>query len=88
MYKEVVKKFLKRQPINDADFNEFVTTYIKNKKNMNISGQQLMAIKQLVMQGIFKLDNAIKEAAEELKLQVVTLTNKEGQILRVDIYEE
>ena len=87
MYKDIVIKFLKRQPINDADLNEFITTYIKNKKNINITGQQLMAIKQLIFQGIFKLDNAVKEAAEELKLQIITISSKEGQILRVDVYD-
>lgn len=88
MYKDVVIKFLKRQPINDADLNEFITTYIKSKKNINITGQQLMAVKQLIFQGIFKLDSAIKEAAEELNLQTVTLLSKEGQILKVDIYDD
>jgi uncharacterized protein YvpB len=89
MYKDIVKKILTTGQINDAELNEFLVNYIKDTKNKDLTGEQLAGIKQLISMGAFDLNYAIKQAAMNLKLQLVSVVNiNTKQVLRTDVYEE
>lgn len=88
MYKDIVIKFIRQQPITEMEINEFITTHIKIKKNVDITAPQLVGIRQLIGMGMFNLDFAIKEAIKDLKLQVISVIDPSGKVLRVDIEEQ
>lgn len=88
MYKDIVIKLLKNQPVNDAELNEFIVTYIKNKKNIDVTPEQLTGIRQLIAMRIFNLNNAVLEEMSNLKLGRIIVTDlNTNQILKINVYE-
>lgn len=87
LYKDTVEKIIKTGSVTELELNKFIIDYVKQKKNIEVSTQELNEIKQLISVGIFSFDHAIQEAIKDLKLQVTTITNKNGQILRRDVSE-
>lgn len=87
MNKQVVIKLLKNQTITEIEFNEFIADYVKHKKGNDATVEQLNDIKQLINSGLFNLGFAVREAARDLNLQITTVADKLGQIIRIDVTE-
>lgn len=89
MYRDIVKKILKTGQINDNELNEFLIGYIKDTKNKDLTAEQLTEIKKLISMGVFDINYAIKQASNNLKLQLVSVIDlNTKQVLRMDVYDE
>jgi len=85
MNKEVVIKMLKNQQVNQQDFTQFIVDYLEFKKKPTPTGQQLQGMLQLFNMGVFQINEALIEARDHFKLQVVSVT-RDGVLIRVDVY--
>ena len=86
MNKEVVIKLIKNQQVTQVEFTQFIVDFIEFKKKPTPTGEQIQAILQLFNMGIFQIKEALIEARDYLKLQVINVINN-GVIIRVDVYE-
>lgn len=87
MYKDIVIQLIKNKSVSENDINEFITEYVKIKKKKDITGEQLTGIKELIKLGFFNLGYAAREAARDLKLNITTVHDVQGNMLRVDVTE-
>lgn len=85
MDKQVVIKILERKQISQEELFIFITDYIKSEKGKDITGQELQMIFQAIQMKVFNLYYAAEQAAIKLNLQVTSLYNKVGQIIRTDV---
>lgn len=88
MDKEVVKKLLINSQITREELFNFIISYVKWKKNIDISQEQLQGVIQLLQMGVFTLKEAAKEAGDHLGLQLVTLVGPQGNLLKAEVYEK
>ena len=86
MNKKTVIKLLKNQQLSQEEFLTFITDYLEFKKKTLPTGKQLQQMLQLFNMGVFQINNAMREAAEHLKLQLVTIT-KGDKLLKSEVYE-
>lgn len=87
MKKEFIKHLLESPIISDTELNTFITEYTLKKLGENITGEQLLAIHQFIKIGYFNLRYALLEAARDLDLNVLTITDRNGVIIRTHVYE-
>ena len=93
MNKQTVIKILTQSndPTNiqltQQEILEFIVDYVKDTKGKDIDGQELNAIYSLVIQNVFNIQYAAKQSAVKLGLNVMNVHNKNGQLIRVDVYE-
>lgn len=87
MKKTFIKRLLESSNVSDTDLKTFVQEYTFEKKNQNITGQELLGIVQLIKLGYFDLRFALLEAARSLDLNVITAFDKNGNILKTHVYE-
>ena len=87
MTKEFIKRLLESPTISDTDLNTFISEYTLEKLNRNITGEELMAIAMLIKTGHFNLRFALLEAAKSLDLNVLTIADQMGTIIRTHVYE-
>ena len=87
MNKELVTKMLVNNQVNDIDLNTFVSEYTHERLNRDITAQELVGIIQAIKMGFFNLHFALLQAAYILKLNVMSVFDKDGKILRTDVYE-
>lgn len=88
MYKEIIIKILNNTQITENELSEFILEYVKEEKNIELSGNQLLNIKALIKRGQFNLYYAAKMAATKFKeLTVVAVQDlNTGQILKTICY--
>ena len=86
MDKKLVLKMLTSNSISGKDLNIFIFEYVKMKKSKELSVEEVKQIAEIVKFGIFNLEYALKEAAKDLNIQVITLTN-EFQVIKTFAYE-
>lgn len=82
MNKETVKKILMNQNLDQKEFFEFITDYVKKELNEDITKEQLFAISQLVQQGIFNIQYAAEKIAFDLQMNVMRVINKQGIVIK------
>lgn len=87
MNKETVIKILKHQQITQQEAMEFISDYVKDTKEKEATSQELGAIFNHIQQGVFNLQYAAKNAGIKLGLNIMNIYDKNGQLIRVDVYE-
>lgn len=81
MNKETVKKILKNEQLNQQEFFEFITDYVKSELNEDISHEQLMALAAVLQQGLFSIRYAAEIAANKLELNYLNVLDKNGKYI-------
>lgn len=87
MNKEFIKRLLESPSITEQDLNTFIQEYTLEKKKRDITGQELLAISQMIKGRFFDLRFALLEAAKDLDLNVITAIDKNGVIVKTHVYE-
>lgn len=87
MNKELIKRLLENSSIQMEDLTKFITEYTEFKLKRIISSTELQGIIQLIQMNIFNLRYAVIEAAKILGLNVLSTYDKNGNLLRTDVYE-
>lgn len=82
MNKETVKKILTTSQLNQQEFFEFITDYVKSEKGEDINQTQLMGIAQAVQMGAFNLRFAAEQSASKLGIQVVNILSPQGVLIK------
>jgi predicted transcriptional regulator YheO len=86
MNKDVVTKLVKSQMITLIELNDFIVDYVKATKNVELSAIELNSIAQLIQNGLFDIKYAAKRAAEILGMTVLTILDKNGNTIKVNVY--
>ena len=87
MNKEVTIKLIKGEQVSQQELLQFISDYIEFKGKPIPTSEQLSGIFQLIQMGIFKLNDAIKEAAIKLNLEVNYLTDLNNNLIKTYVYE-
>ena len=87
MNKNIVTKILQNQAINLEEINSFIVDYVKMMKNEEINSQQLEMIRELIKMHTFNLGYAAKVASIKLGMNVVSLYNRNGQIISTKVHD-
>ena len=87
MNKNIVTKILQNQAINLEEINSFIVDYVKMMKNEEINSQQLEIIRELIKTHTFDLGYAAKVASIKLGMNVVSLYNRNGQIISTTVHD-
>lgn len=87
MNKEIVKKILTKNQVDIIELNTFITEYTHEKLNRDITPEELKGIIQLIQNGVFNLRYAASEAAKMLDLNILSISDKNSKLIRVDVYE-
>lgn len=82
MNKDIVKKILTSSQINQQEFFEFITDYVKSEKDEDITQIQLMGIAQAIQMGAFNLRYAAEQSASKLGIQVINILNPQGVLIK------
>lgn len=85
--KETVLKFYNNQPITDVELIEFLDQYLREVEQIPASGAEIQIITQLVKQGMFQIQDAMKKATRHVGLQLCEIYNKNGQLVSVRLEE-
>lgn len=85
MEKELVIKLIEGGGTKE-DVTKFVIEYVKLKKNIVPTVQQVSAILMMMQLGNFSLEMALSDAAKELGLQILYI-NKNDLVLKTTVYE-
>ena len=80
---DLVKRLLTSKEPKLEDIFLFITTYVKEKKNKDVTTEELNGIFQLFQIGAFNFRHTLMEAANSLELTVLTATDKLGNIISV-----
>ena len=87
-YIEIIKNILTTKEISLEDLNIFLEEYIVNQLKRPMSSDQLQAIVQLITQGVFDLRFAATQAAILNNLNVLSVQDRNNNILTTIVYEE
>jgi len=87
MNKEIVIKILETNSVSRDELHIFISDYILEKKNKNISGQELAAIESMIHQGFLNLRFAAEQAAYDLGLTVLSLLDNASNPKKTWVYE-
>lgn len=87
MNKEIVIKLVKQEQITQQELFQFISDYIEFKKKPILTSEQLKGIYQAIQFGIFNLNDAIKEAAKELNLEINYLTDLNGNLIKTFVHD-
>ena len=84
--KELIQKIYDNN-VTDEEVDIFLSEHIKNVKGKYPTPEQLQAIHQLVVQGVFKLDYALIQAAHNLGLTVIKIFDKNNRMIKATVCE-
>jgi hypothetical protein len=87
MNKELVKKLLTKTEVELSDLNTFITEYVKEIKNYDVTIEELNGIVKLIQMQVFNLRFALMQSAIHLGLNVMSVFNNKNELLRTDVYE-
>lgn len=87
MNKDLIKKLLITNQLDQADVANFIDEYTHAKLNRNITGEELNKIILLLQSGHFDLNYALLEAARMSDLNVLTIADSNGFLIRRHVYE-
>ena len=73
MDKKIITKILKNERVTLAELNSFISSYVFNQKETNVSTEQLQKITMLIQSGMFDLRFAALQAAQKVGLKVSVL---------------
>lgn len=86
--KEFINKIFANQQVTIEELNNFIIDYSELCGIKNTTPEQLQIAVQLIQNGLFDLQYAVKNCADKLGLQVVELTDtKTGQLIYRKIQE-
>lgn len=88
MNKETVKKILTNTQINQKEFFEFITDYVKSEKDEDVTQEQLMGIAQAIQMGAFNIRYAAEQAAAKLNIKVTNLIDRNGALIKTVCEEQ
>ena len=81
--KETITQILSNQPINLQELIEFINEYCKIKGKSTPTAEQMQLIVFGINSRVFDIHHVAKEFAKELGLQVTTIADSEGRILKI-----
>lgn len=87
MNKEIVKKLIENKSVSKGELFQFIVDYCEFKKKPTPTSEQLENIIQLISMGVFNLTDALDQSAKELNMQINKLYDKNGVLIKIDIYE-
>ena len=88
MNKDTVKKILTNTQINQKEFFEFITDYVKSEKDEDVTQEQLMGIAQAIQMGAFNIRYAAEQAAAKLNIKVTNLIDRNGALIKTVCEEQ
>ena len=83
--KEFITKIINNQEINLGELNTFIVDYCKLMENKIPTQEELSGIVQLIQMKIFDLIYAVKQAAIKLNIQINSIYDKHGNLIRMFI---
>lgn len=83
--KEFINKIISNQQINLNELNTFILDYCKLMNNKIPTQEELTGIVTAIQMRIFNLTTAVKYAAIKLDIQINTLYDKQGQMIKMFI---
>ena len=83
--KEFINKIINNQQVNINELNTFIVDYCKLMENKIPTQEELTGIVTAIQMGIFNLTTAVKYAAIKLNIQINTLYDKQGQMIKMFI---
>ena len=83
--KEFINKIINNQQINLNELNTFILDYCKLMNNKIPTQEELTGIVTAIQMRIFNLTTAVKYAAIKLNIQINTLYDKQGQMIKMFI---
>lgn len=88
MNKDTVKKILTNTQINQKEFFEFITDYVKSEKDEDITQEQLMGIAQAIQMRAFNIRYAAEQTAAKLNIKVTNLIDRNGALIKTVCEEQ
>lgn len=85
MEKDLIKRIINNP--TEKDVTSFITQYVKEEKNIDVTPVQLQNILILLQFGAFNLSEAIKRACFKENLTFISLFDKDGKFLKNYVYE-
>ena len=83
--KEFINKIVNNQQVNINELNTFIVDYCKLMENKIPDATELVAIAQMIQNGMFNLIYAVKNACIKLNIQLNILYDKHGQQIKMFI---
>lgn len=80
-----IKKIINNEQVNLSEINTFIVDYCKLMENKIPTQEELTGIVTAIQMGIFNLITAVKYAAIKLNIQINTLYDKQGQMIKMFI---
>lgn len=78
---------IKGQPVKPEDFSQFILDYLAFKGKKEPTSKQLQGILQLFSMGVFNLSIALDDCVKHLNLQIERLYDKEGKLIKTEVYD-
>ena len=83
--KEFINKIINNQQVNLNELHTFIVDYCKLMENKIPTQEELSGIVQLIQMKMFDLIYAVKQAAIKLNIQITSIYDKHGNIIRMFI---
>ena len=83
--KNFINKIVNNEQVNLTELNTFIVDYCKLMKNKIPTQEELSGIVQLIQMNIFDLIFAVKQAAQKLNIQINSIYDKHGNMIRMFI---
>lgn len=83
--KEFINKIINNEQVSINELNVFIVDYCKLMNNKIPNSTELIGIVQMIQIGEFKLMYAVKNACIKLNIQLNTLYDKHGQMIKMFI---
>jgi|GEM_PF-5634320 len=80
-----IKRIINNEQINLIELNTFIVDYCKLMENKIPTQEELSEIVQLIQMKMFDLIYAVKQAAIKLNIQITSIYDKHGNIIRMFI---
>lgn len=88
MDKDLVIQILEGKSITSDQLNNFIVDYVKEELSREPTGEELNGIRQALQMGIFNLRFAASNMALKLNLRVMNVFDKNGTLIKTDVYED
>jgi len=85
--KDLIIRILTSNTVNINDLSEFIVQYTHSCLNKDITPVEINGIIQAIQMGIFDLRFAVLQAAQKINLYIMTITDKNGVLLKTHTYE-
>ena len=80
-----IKKIVNNEQINSTELNTFIVDYCKLMGNKLPTQEELSGIVQAIQMNMFDLIFAVKNAAIKLNIQLNSIYDKHGNLIRMFI---